>query len=58
MHESGTAGAIYGLGFIGAAVYFIGGATTVWMGWRERIIAAFNDWDKQQIFEPLCYTPP
>ncbi len=30
--ESGPAGAVYGLGFIGAAVYFIGQATTFWMG--------------------------
>jgi hypothetical protein len=32
MHECGPAGAVYGLGFIGALVYFIGKATTVWMG--------------------------
>ncbi|MFZ2070974.1 MAG: hypothetical protein WAV32_05170 [Halobacteriota archaeon] len=32
IHESGPADAIYGLGFIGAAVYFIGQATTFWMG--------------------------
>jgi hypothetical protein len=37
IHDGGPAGAIpagaiYGLGFIGAAVYFIGEATTVWMG--------------------------
>ena len=25
-------GAIYGLGFLGAAVYFLSHATTVWMG--------------------------
>ena len=30
--EGGPSGAIYGLGFIGAAVYFIGKATTFWMG--------------------------
>ena len=29
-HASG--GAVYGLGFIGAAVYFISTATTFWMG--------------------------
>jgi hypothetical protein len=28
----GSSHAIYGLGFIGAAVYFIGQATTFWMG--------------------------
>lgn len=27
------------------------------MGWRERIITAFSDWNKQQMLEPLCYTP-
>jgi hypothetical protein len=32
IHDGGPAGAIYGLGFIGAAVYFIGEATTFWMG--------------------------
>jgi hypothetical protein len=30
-HEHGS-GAGYGLGFIGAAIYFISGATTFWMG--------------------------
>ena len=32
IHESGSAGAVYGLGFIGAAVYFIGHATSFWLG--------------------------
>lgn len=27
-----TSGAVYGLGLIGAAIYFIGGATGFWMG--------------------------
>lgn len=31
-HHDGTAGALYGLGFIGACVYFIGGAATFWLG--------------------------
>lgn len=31
-HGSGAAGAVYGLGFIGAAIYFIGQATTLWVG--------------------------
>lgn len=30
-HAKGC-GAVYGLGFIGAAIYFIGHATTFWMG--------------------------
>ena len=29
---SGPAGAVYGLGFVGAAVYFIGHAGTFWIG--------------------------
>jgi amino acid permease len=32
MNQSGPAGAIYGLGFIGAVVYFIVHATSFWMG--------------------------
>ena len=30
--SSGTSGAIYGLGFIGAAIYFIGHAVGFWAG--------------------------
>lgn len=32
IRESGTAGAVYCLGLIGAAVYYIGHATGFWMG--------------------------
>lgn len=32
IHERGTAGAVYGLGFIGAAVFFISNATGFWNG--------------------------
>jgi hypothetical protein len=28
----GSSGAVYGLGFVGAAVYFIGHATSFWVG--------------------------
>jgi hypothetical protein len=28
----GSSGAVYGLGFIGAAVYFIGSSPTFWLG--------------------------
>jgi len=31
-HHHGCAGAVYGLGFIGAAVYYISTATGFWMG--------------------------
>jgi hypothetical protein len=32
IRDNGANGAVYGLGFIGAAVYYIGHATTFWMG--------------------------
>ncbi len=32
IHKKGVGGAFYFLGFIGAAVYFIGHASTFWMG--------------------------
>jgi len=32
MHGGGTSGGVYCLGLIGAAIYFIQHATTVWMG--------------------------
>ena len=32
VHKHRESGAIYGLGFIGAAIYFISAATTFWMG--------------------------
>ena len=31
-HHDNGGGAVYGLGFIGAAIYFIGQATTFWIG--------------------------
>jgi hypothetical protein len=31
-HDCPQSGAVYGLGFIGAAIYFISQATTFWMG--------------------------
>jgi len=31
-HGNGSASAVYGLGFIGAVVYYIGTATGFWMG--------------------------
>ncbi len=31
-HHGGSSEAVYGLGFIGACVYFIGNAATFWLG--------------------------
>jgi len=32
IHESGLASAVYGLGFIGAAIYFVSHAAGFWQG--------------------------
>jgi hypothetical protein len=32
MYEHGPSNAIYGLGFIGAAIYYLSNATDFWMG--------------------------
>ena len=32
VQSGGAADAVYGLGLIGAAIYFIGNATTFWLG--------------------------
>jgi hypothetical protein len=32
MQSNATSGAVYGLGFIGAAIYFISTSTSFWMG--------------------------
>lgn len=32
IHQTGPAGAVYGLGLIGAAVYYIGHAGSFWLG--------------------------
>lgn len=32
IHKGGTSSAVYGMGFIGAAIYFIGHAGSFWLG--------------------------
>ena len=32
INDGGTSSAVYGLGLIGAAIYFISSATSFWMG--------------------------
>ncbi len=32
VQKSAPAGAVYGMGFIGAAIYFISTATSIWIG--------------------------
>lgn len=49
----GTSNAIYGLGFVGACVYFIGQATTFWLGVLGFLKALV--WPALLIFELLKY---
>lgn len=49
----GSCGAVYGLGFIGAAVYYISHATTFWMGVLG-FLKAFV-WPAFLVFELLKY---
>ncbi|MFH1249004.1 MAG: hypothetical protein V1660_02540 [archaeon] len=49
----GPSGAVYGLGFIGAAIYFIGKATTFWAG----VLGFFKAmvWPAFLVYEALKY---
>jgi hypothetical protein len=51
IHRSAPSGAVYGLGFIGAAVYFISHATGFWMGVLGFIKAIL--WPAFLVFEAL-----
>ncbi len=53
VHRSGPAGAVYGLGFIGAAIYFIAQAATFWMGVRGFLKAIV--WPAFLVYEALKY---
>ncbi len=53
MYRNGSSGAVYGLGLIGAWVYFIGHATTFWvgvLGFLKGIV-----WPALLIYEALKY---
>jgi membrane associated rhomboid family serine protease len=53
IHHNGASGAVYGLGLIGACVYFIGHATTFWLGvlgFLKGIV-----WPALMVFELLKY---
>ncbi len=32
VYNKGSSGAVYGLGFVGAAIYYVSNSTTFWMG--------------------------
>lgn len=53
VYRNGTSGAVYGLGLIGAWVYFIGHATTFWIG----VLGFFKGivWPAMLVFEALKY---
>ncbi|GAO31216.1 hypothetical protein [Geofilum rubicundum] len=51
--DSGTSSAIYGLGLIGAAIYFISGATSFWMGIVGFLKALV--WPAFMVYELLKY---
>lgn len=51
--DSGTSSAIYGLGLIGAAIYFISGATSFWMGIIGFLKALV--WPAFMVYELLKY---
>jgi len=50
-YRGGASEAVYGLGFIGAAVYFIGHATTFWLGVLGFLKAIV--WPALLVFEAL-----
>lgn len=51
--DSGTSSAIYGLGLIGAAIYFISGASSFWMGIVGFLKALV--WPAFMVYELLKY---
>jgi len=53
IHHNGASGAVYGIGLIGAWVYFIGHATTFWLGvlgFLKGIV-----WPALMVYEVLKY---
>jgi len=49
VHRGGGSDAVYGLGLIGAWVYYIGTATTFWMGLRGILKGIF--WPAILVYE-------
>ena len=52
-HQGGTSQAVYGLGLVGAWVYFIGQATTFWLGVLGFLKGLV--WPALLVFEVLKY---
>ncbi len=53
VHQSAPSGAVYGLGFIGAAIYFISAATSFWTGALGLLKAIV--WPAFLVYELLKY---
>ncbi len=53
IHRGSTGNAVYGLGFVGACVYYIGTATTFWIGVLGVLKALV--WPAFLVFEALKY---
>lgn len=53
MHKSGASGGAYGLGFVGAFIYYISTATTFWMGLLGIVKALF--WPAFLVYELLVF---
>ena len=53
IHQGGASEAVYGLGLIGAAVYFIGHAATFWLGVLGFLKAIV--WPAMLVYEALKY---
>lgn len=53
IRQGGASEAVYGLGFVGACVYFIGHATTFWLGVLGFLKALV--WPAMLVYETLKY---
>ena len=53
IHESGPAGAGYGLGFVGALIYYITPASSFWVGLLGVLKAAL--WPAFLVYEALKF---
>ena len=52
-YRGGASETVYGLGFLGALVYYIGNATTIWIGLLGLLKAVF--WPAVLVYEALRF---
>ncbi len=53
VYRGGASETVYGLGFLGALVYYIGHATTIWIGLLGILKAVF--WPAVLVYEALSF---